>query len=291
MLDIFCQIDDFVKYLRKNNELKILLKGIKNQRSRDSRLTLSERMTILVLFHQSRYRDFKSFYLLHVCTHLRKEFPQLISYSQYVSLMPKTLMGLVYFLDSKLGKSTGISFVDSTSIKVCHSKRASRNKIFSGLAKKGRTTMGWIYGFKLHFVINDQGEIISYCLTPANTDDRSPLLALAKKLWGKLLGDKGYICKKKSEMLRKKGVQLITAVRSNMKNRLMPYMDKILLRKRFLIETINDLLKNQLQIEHTRHRSPTNFLVNLVSGLIAYAFSAKKPALNINHMGQRMIAA
>lgn len=291
MLEIFCQIDDFVKTLRQNTELKILLKGQKKQRVRSSQLVLSERMTILVLFHQSRFRDFKSFYMFHVSTNLKKEFPQLISYSRFVRLMPNTLIALMLFLDSKLGKSTGISFIDSTPIKICHNKRINRNKTFEGLAKRGKSTMGWFYGFKLHFIINDRGEMISYCLTPANTDDRTPLNILTKKLRGKLFGDKGYISKEKSKTLLEKGVQLITSIKSNMKNKLMPYMDKILLRKRFLIETINDLLKNQLQIEHTRHRSPINFLVNLVSGLVAYTFNPKKPALNVNYKGQKMMAA
>mgnify|MGYP001250192794 CR=1 FL=1 len=291
MLKIFCQIDDFVKTLRQNAELKILLKGPKKQRLRSSQLTLSERMTILVSFHQSRFRDFKSFYMLHVSTNLKKEFPQLISYSRFVRLMPDTLIALMLFLDSKLGKSTGISFIDSTPVKICHNKRINRNKTFEGLAKRGKSTMGWFYGFKLHFTINDRGEMMSYCLTPANTDDRTPLNILTKKLHGKLFGDKGYISKEKSKILLEKGVQLITSIKSNMKNKLMPYMDKILLRKRFLIETINDLLKNQLQIEHTRHRSSANFLVNLVSGLVAYTFNPKKPALNVNYKGQKMTAA
>ena len=141
--------------------------------------------------------------------------------------------------------------------------------------------MGWFYGFKLHFVINDKGEIVSFSLTRGNIDDRRPLPKLVRRLFGKLFGDRGYISKDLVTMLKALGVTLITSVKSNMKNKLMPYLDKILLRKRFLIETINDQLKNEMQIEHTRHRSPINFLVNLVSGLIAYTLKPKKPSLKI----------
>ena len=179
------------------------------------------------------------------------------------------------------GKPTGISFVDSTPVVVCHNKRIGRNKVFGDLAARGKSTMGWFYGFKLHFVINDKGEIVSFSLTRGNIDDRRPLPKLVRRLFGKLFGDRGYISKDLVTMLKALGVTLITSVKSNMKNKLMPYLDKILLRKRFLIETINDQLKNEMQIEHTRHRSPINFLVNLVSGLIAYTLKPKKPSLKI----------
>ena len=104
-------------------------------------------------------------------------------------------MERAYLLNSK-GEITGISFFDSTSIKVCHNKRISRNKVFKGLAKLGKTTTGWFYGFKLHLVINDKGEILAFQLTPGNVSDVSMLETLSSGLWGKLFGDKGYISEK-----------------------------------------------------------------------------------------------
>ena len=98
---------------------------------------------------------------------------------------------------------------------------------------------------------------------------------------GKLFGDKGYISKALFETLWADGLHLITRLKKNMKNHLMPMIDKILLRKRALIETINDQLKNISQIEHTRHRSVANFMVNLLAGLIAYTYQPRKPSLNI----------
>ena len=141
--------------------------------------------------------------------------------------------------------------------------------------------MGWFYGFKLHLIVNEKGELLSTTLTTGNVDDRNRSLmqTLTKNIIGKLFGDKGYLSNPLFKFLFKRGVQLITKLKKNMANQLMPLMDKLLLRKRALIESINDELKNMCQVEHSRHRSPTNFLVNLFSGLIAYTFFTKKPSI------------
>lgn len=149
--------------------------------------------------------------------------------------------------------------------------------------------MGWFYGFKLHLVINDKGEIICFQITPANTDDREPLKnrRFLKAVFGKLFGDKGYISKQLSELLCFDGIHLFTNIKNNMKNSLMTLTDKILLRKRSVIETVNNELKNVCQIEHSRYRSPINFFGNLIAALIAYSFFPKKPAIKykvINNM-------
>jgi len=106
---------------------------------------------------------------------------------------------------------------------------------------------------------------------------------ISKNLFGKMFGDKGYISTRLFDWLFSNGIQLVTNIKNNMKNQLMTMPDKILLRKRSLIETVNDELKNICQIEHSRHRSPANFLVNLTSGLVAYNFLPKKPKLNIEY--------
>ncbi len=169
-------------------------------------------------------------------------------------------------------------------MEVCHNRRIHSHKVFKGIAERGKSSTGWFYGFKLHLVINDKGEILSFYLTPGNVDDRNPKVieSLAKELFGKLFGDKGYLSKKISNILFSKGIQLITKLKKNMKNKLMIMEDKIFLRKRAIIETINDHLKNICQIEHSRHRSLTNFMVNIVSGLVAYSFLPKKPSLKLD---------
>ena len=221
----------------------------------------------------------------------RAEFPNLVSYQRFVELMPSVLALLCAYLQSRFGVCTGIGFIDSTALAVCGNKRIRRNRVFRGIAKVGKTTMGWFFGFKLHLVINECGELLAVQLTPGNIDDRQPVPQLTRKMFGKLFGDKGYISADLFHSLWKRGVQLITSVRRNMKNAFLPLMDKILLRKRSLIETVNDQLKNIAQIEHTRHRSVLNFMVNLVAGLISYTRQPKKPTLRLNERDRQALNA
>ena len=279
LLEMFCDVDDFCQEFQPYWEQKQLTAGIK-QRRRAGQLCLSEIMTILIHFHQSNYRNFKAYYLEHVMVHLRSEFPNLVSYPRFVALMKETILPLSAYLYSLFGSCSGVSFVDSTSLAVCHNRRIPQHKVFAGVAARGKTSMGWFYGFKLHLVVNDQGELLASQLTPGNVDDRTPVPILSKRLFGKLFGDRGYISRPLFEQLWQDfQLLLITKLRKNMKNRLMTISDKLLLRKRALIETINDQLKNISQIEHSRHRSPLNFVVNVLAGLIAYCHQPKKPAL------------
>jgi hypothetical protein len=226
----------------------------------------------LSAFHQSRYRNFKADYTEHVCKHWRAEFPNLVSYTRFVAYIPSVSVPLVMYLRHRcLGKCTGISFIDSTALAVCSNQHIHAHRVFAALAQGGQTSSGGFFGFKLHLVVNDRGEILAFCLTPGKVDDRKPVLRLVKQLFGKLFGDKGYL----SETLRRTlwdwfNLRLITKVRKNMKNRLMEFSDRILLRRRAIIESLIDQLKNISQIEHSRHRSFTNFLVNELCGLIAY---------------------
>jgi len=256
----------------------------KKRRNRKFKMSDSEVMIILVMFHHSRYRDLKSFYLKFICTHCQSLFPETVSYNRFVELQQKVAYKLIAFLNMCcLGECTGISFIDSTPLRACHIKRERSHKTMKGWAAKGKCSIGWFYGFKLHIVINDKGEIIKYQITPGDTDDRTPLKdnSFTKKLFGKLIGDKGYISQSLFDLLFIDNIHIITKIKKNMKNSLMSLHDKILLRKRAIIETVNDLLKNVCQIEHTRHRAVNNFVVNLISGLIAYNLMPKKPELNI----------
>lgn len=280
LLELFCDVDDFGQVFVPQWQQRLLQNQV-IYRVREPGLSLSERMTIMIHFHQSHYRDFKAYYTQHVMKHLRSEFPGLVSYNRFVELMPAMLVPLCVYLDQRKGTITGLSFVDATKIAVCHNKRIARHQVFAGLAQRGKTSTGWFFGFKLHLIVNEVGELLAFCLTPGNVDDRKPVPELAKELFGKLFGDKGYIAQRLFELLFERGVQLITPIRKNMHNCLEPLLDKILLRKRALIETINDQLKNISQIEHSRHRSVTNFMVNLIAGLIAYTHQDKKPSLKL----------
>ena len=260
-----------------------LLRSGRRHRRRATRLHPAEILTILILFQHSGYRTFKGFYREHVQVHLRHEFPQLVSYTRFVDLMPRYLVPLAVYLQTQRGPCTGISFIDSTSLAVCHPARIQQHHVFRVDARRGKTSVGWFYGFKLHLVVNDQGELLAFCLTPGNLDDRKPVPRLVRRLFGRLVGDKGYISAPLAEQLfLAHGLRLITKLRKNMRNILLPFAEKFLLRKRALIETIIDQLKNVCQIEHSRHRSPTHFLVHLLAGLAAYCHLPKKPSLHLD---------
>ena len=245
----------------------------------------SEVITILTLFHLGNFRNLKHFYLFYVQQHLIEDFPNTVSYNRFVELAHRVCVPMTLFLKTCcLGESTGISFVDSTPIRVCKNKRIYTNKVFKDIANTGKSTVGWFYGFKLHLIINDKGEILNFVITPANVDDREPLKnpEFVNRIKGKLYADKGYMGKKLTELLFVDGLHLITSIRNNMKNVLMELKDKILLRKRSVIETVNDELKNMCQIEHSRHRSFNGFVANTIAALIAYSFFPKKPSIKFN---------
>ena len=169
-----------------------------------------------------------------------------------MELEKEVLLPMTIFIKKVLlGTCTGISFVDSTPLRVCRNQRILIHKTFEGLAERGKYSMGWSFGFKLHLIINDKGEILNFMFTPGNVDDREPLKQgrFLENIKGKLCADKGYIGQALFENLFLNGIQLVTKVKNNMKNSLMSIADKILLRKRALIETVNDELKNIEQRE------------------------------------------
>jgi hypothetical protein len=287
--EIYYLADEFCKEFEKTLAPRLL----GNSPKRKPVMTTAEVITIMVLFHGMGYRTMKHFYTQYVQKHLVNDFPNTLSYNRFTELMQSTTLPMIIFLKTCcLGACTGISFIDSTPIRVCKNKRIKRNKVFKDTAQLGKSTMGFFFGFKLHLMINDKGEIINFVITQANVDDREPLKneRFIEKIKGKLFGDKGYVSSKLAQVLFIDGIQLITGIRNNMKNCLMEMSDKILLRKRSIIETINDELKNMCQIEHSRHRSFGNFISNLIAGLIAYCFFPKKPAIKFDVVKTNQIA-
>lgn len=282
LTELYCDVDDFCQHFIPRLEKQLIAEG-QRKRRRPSRLSISEIMTLMIHFHQSHYRDFKAYYLQYVSVFLKGDFPNLVSYSRFVELMPRVSLPLAAYLKSQYGQSRGIAYIDSTKLPVCHNKRIHRNRVFKDLATVGKSTMGWFYGFKLHLVVNDCGELLSVKLTEGNVDDRKPVPEMTRSIIGKLFGDKGYISQALHDELLNRELKLITSVRKNMKPRLLTLIDKILLRKRSIIETINDQLKNVSQIDHSRHRSPVNFAINLLAGLVAYCKQPKKPAIKVNY--------
>jgi hypothetical protein len=281
LLEVLCAVDDFCQtYHPAFAQVQLEADGSR-RRHRAGKMRLSEMMTRVIHFHQSGYRDFKTYYVKYVQVRLWGEFPYQVSYARFVQWLPRLATPLAAFLATRYGKSTGITFLDSTALRVCKNPRISSHKVFAGYAHRGKTSTGWFFGFKLHLAINDRGDLLGVRLTRANVDDRRPVPHLLRAVQGKVFADKGYLSQDLFRRLFAQGIHLITRLRSNMKNRLMPYFDRILLRKRVLIETVIDQLKNVSQIEHSPHRSPINFTVHLLAGLLAYTFQPKKPSLGL----------
>ena len=196
-------------------------------------------------------------------------------------MIPRTLVPLGCSLSTRKGRCTGITCIASTLLAVCDNHRIAPHKVFEGLAARGKTSMGWFYGFTLPLIVNDEGELLALRVTPGHVDDRRPVEQLAPGWGGQLFGDRGDISQALHDILFGQGRALLTNIRRNMSNRLMRLWDKVLLRKRTLIETINDQWKNISQIAHTRHRSVPGFMVNLVAGWVAYSYRPTKPSLGL----------
>jgi hypothetical protein len=287
LTELFCHVDDFWQAFEPSWRQQQLSDG--KQRERTGTLHPSEIMTILIHFHQARYRDFKTYYTQFVERFLQREFPKLVSYNRFVQLIPDYIIPLSAYLHHCFGRCRGISFIDSTALAVCDNRRIGQHQVFVETAARGKTSMGWFYGFKLHTIVNECGELLACRLTAGNVDDRQPVTHLTERIFGKLFGDKGYLSQALFEQLWAQGIQLITKLRANMQNRLIALSDKLLLRKRTIVETIYDQLKNISQIEHTRHRSFRNFAAHLLGGLIAYCHQPKKPSLHLSNADLQLL--
>ena len=286
--DLFCIADDFCKESEAEIQKNAVLPSPdgKKRRNRACKMSQAEMITIMIAFHYNSFRNFKHYYCQCVLKTWKHLFPDAVSYNRFVELQPRCFVAMVMFLNlGCFGQCTGITFIDSTCIPVIHNKREHSMKVFKDIAKKGKSTMGWYIGFKLHLVCNERGEILNFMLTRANVDDRNEnvIKSLTDSLFGKLYADKGYISQSLFEQLWDDGVHLVTGIKTNMKNRLMPIYDKIMLRKRSVIESLNDMLKNVAQLVHTRHRSFHNFIMNLLASLSAYCFFDTKPAVNFDY--------
>lgn len=269
LISTFCRIDDFCIIHEKQLQSKAISYK-KPKRGPKQSLSLSEIITVLIMYQILQYRNFKSFYNDFLCEYWREFFPNLPSYTRFVELIPQGLVGLSNFVASNQGKHTNIYYVDATKLPVCHNLREKRHKVFDGLAGKSKTSTGWFYGLKLHFVINQLSQVMSLRVTQGNVDDRNPLISMCQGLEGYIFGDRGYISKDKEATLAKQGLKLITTLKKNMKKVFRTKTEKSLLRYRGMIETMIDYLKNSLMLWHTRHRSPMNAFTHLIACMAAW---------------------
>lgn len=277
IIKLFVKVDDFVKIHEKKSKLLI---NSKKCVTRTPELSDSEIITILVYFHESGSKNFKEYYKNNIKYCLRSYFPKAVSYTRFLELQTRVL-GLMHSFLMSLIKNNAreYNYIDSTKIRVCHNKRIPNHKVFQGFAQRGKSTMGWFFGFKLHLIINDIGDIVDVVLTPGNKNDAKVVELMKSPLYGFLFGDKGYLSKKNEEIFAKKGVKYVTYKRKKMKDKRNDFYKYIGLKKRSVIETVNSILKEQLSLEHTRHRSIVGFFRHILSTLIAYQLREKKPKI------------
>lgn len=282
LIEIFIAVDDFI------NQFDLWLKSraltSTRQPTRQTELSSSEIITLLVYYHHSGYKNFQYYYQRLVEPQMRTYFPDLVSYQRFIDLLPRQVAPLHVLTKylCLLGKRTGCYFADSKKLPVCDNRRIYSNRVFKDIASRGKSSTGWFYGLKLHLVINQLGQIMNFLITPASVSDNNEtvLRRLLGGLRGKCYADKGYISKL-FERFYQEGLQIVTKIRSNMKNSLMDLDDKLRLKKRALIESVNDILMSVMDVDHTRHRSPLNALVHMMAGLVAYHFYETKPSVFI----------
>src|SRR6201995_1440533 len=279
LVEDFCQFDDFCQAFYPRWEALLLRQGAQLARRRGPQAGLadSEVMTILVLYHSSNFRHFKAFYEGIVRPLLRSAFPKAPCYARFIALTQHVWVPLTMFLLTRMGRRTGIYYIDSTPLPVCHPRRINRHRVFAGLAGRGKTSVGWFFGFKLHLVFNHERQIVALKLTPGNVSDTAPVSALTKGLVGKLFGDKGYIGKKLAEELLGRGLTLMTRVRKNMKSLPVSLFDKALLKGRNVAETIIGHIKEFSSLRLPKHRSVVNAFTHIVAAIVAYQIDPLSP--------------
>jgi IS5 family transposase len=280
---IFCAVDDFCKLYEKAFACKCLSGG-KGIRLRESSMTVSEVITIMIYSKHYGYKNFKTFYLREFET-LKKYFPKLVSYTRFIELQKMVLQPLAVFLKTCLmQKCTGSSFIDSTRLCVCNTHRRYSCKLMRSMASSGKTSTGWFFGMKLHLIITPNGEIVDFIVTSGNVADNNHdvIMRLCKNAYGKIFGDKGYIMREDFlRLLNLQGVFFVTKKRKNMKKEATRLSDNQNLKNRGVIESVLNVLKTKFDLEHSRSRSVGGFLNNILVAISAYVFKDQKPSVKI----------
>lgn len=277
--NLYCNVDDFCKGFEPWYKNQLVCDSGTKSRIRKSQLKLSEILTILLSYHESGMSCFK-YYYLNLNQSGKDLFPGLVHYSRFCRLAKRSFPALVCMLKSMMGEASEYLFIDSTPVTVCHNLREKRHRTFKGLAAKGRTSTGFFFGFKLHMIFNTNGQIVRLVITKGNVDDRTPVRGMMKGIKAKLIGDKGYLSQSLFDDLFKNGSTLITKLKRNMKNKLMPLQDKLMLLKRSFVESIFSSIKACCSFVHHRHRSVLGGFSHIISGLISYQIRDDKPSLS-----------
>ena len=284
LTEIYFDIDEFMNQMFEILEKSSISKMVKKP-TRTTQMSGSEIASIVVFYHFSEMKCFEYYYKKVILQELKSFFPKAVSYERFVALMPRVMPFLALFMAlHRKGEETGIYYADSKKLPICHNKRIYQNKVFKGLAQRGKSSTGWFFGFKLFMIINQFGQVMRFMITPGNVADNhyETMVHIFKNLKGLVFADKGFISAKAFNACFDNGLKIVTGIRANMKNKLMILKEKLLLKKRGIIESAFDILMTVYNIEHTRHRSPINFLNNLFGALIAYSYSDKLPSIISN---------
>jgi hypothetical protein len=279
LIEIFCDCDDFYK---NYEQWQFQKKTLRRKPTREPGLSTSEIMCILILYHHSGMKCFQYYYQQVVLKSMLSYFPSSPCYGRFVQLIPRCMMPLLMFVNfSRVGRLVGCYFADSKKLPVCDNLRIKSNRVFEGIAGRSKSSTGWFYGLKLFLVINAFGEIIRCVITPANIADNN--LEMMKKIFKGLrkflFADKGFLSQPAFEYFYEQGLKIVTTIRSNMKNKLVPVLERLMLMKRGVIESVNDLLMTLCDIDHTRHRSPINCITHAYAGVAAYTYLDKLPSV------------
>ena len=280
LTEVFCEVDDFCQAFETQWQSYLLGSGAPPREPQPG-LSVSEIITLLLVLHSSGFKYLKHFYQGFALPVLRQWFPGMPCYEQFVTLQQRAFVPLMFFLLSRMGKKTGIYYIDSTALPVCDNHRIHRHKTFAGLAERGKTSMGWFFGFKLHLVFNHLNQIVACKLTPGQVHDTQPVPQLTKNLLGKLFGDKGYIGKPLAQELLRRGLTFFTRVRKNMKALPLAMADKLLLNARNMAETIIGRIKQFSSLNLPKHRLPLNAFLHLLAAITAYQINPIKPRFKL----------
>lgn len=278
LIMLYIEVDDLFKSFKKHQAKRGL--GSPKKPTREPGLAPSEIATIIVAYHFSGHKNFEYYYRQCVLVRHRDCFPQAPTYERFLAYIPRCADLVILWLMYSAARSerTGLYFIDSKKLEVCHLRREKSNRVFEGIARKGKTSTGWFYGLKIHLVINNLGEIMSFALTSGNVADNNQglLKEMLAGLEGICVGDRGYITKLFDWFLAS-GLHLLTRPKKNMKHLPVESKHVFLTKKRAVVESVFDILQSVCDIEHSRHRSPANALVHILASLIAYQHLDKKP--------------
>jgi hypothetical protein len=285
LISLYIEIDDLLKAYK----VFLTKRGLpEDQRpTRIPALSAAEICTILVAYHHSGYKCFEYYYRRVVLSTHQDYFPDAPTYERFLDYLPRVthLLYLWLFYTTCRAQRTGLYFIDSKKLEVCHIKREYSHRVFQGLAAKGKTSTGYFFGLnrvggRLHMVINNLGEIICFLITPGNVADNNhkALQYLLKGLQGVCVGDKGYLTTL-FEWFYEQELEIVKRPRKNMRTLPIANYKHQLINLRPVIESAFDIMGTICDIDHTRHRSPVNAVTHLLAGLVAYQHLPQKPCV------------